>query len=99
MEQVHLGVTEGSRIPYIGRRLSFLVRSQREAGRQGGRAPGCVASPLGSQLVPELRGGPEGRLCSEAKVKLRPGLPAGMGCAQGLLSGDQLREGLTKPTG
>lgn len=34
VEQVHLGVTEGSRIPYIGR-LSFLVRSQREAGRQG----------------------------------------------------------------
>lgn len=49
--------------------------------------------------MPELRGGPEGRLCSEAKVKPRPGLHAGMGCAQGLLSGDQLREGLTKPTG
>lgn len=31
VEQVHLGVAKGSRIPYIGRRL-YLVKPQREAG-------------------------------------------------------------------
>lgn len=57
VEQVHLGVAEGSRIPYIGR-LYFLVRPQREAGHLALES-GCVASPLGIQLLPELRGVPK----------------------------------------